>query len=304
VWKAGTEDMNPTYSNAVIRRALKDDYAAARAEYFSEFRADLETFLANEIVESAVINGRYELPPLPDTTYYAFCNPSGGRGDSMTLSIVHKEDSGQIVQDALYVKKPPFDPAVCVEESVAVLNRYGISVIEGDRYGGECVSSSFQKQSVYYENSQLSKNDIYLESLPLFMQQRIELLDYPQQANELKGLERRTGKQKDSVDHAKGMHDDAANALCGSLVMVVRNEALRTPPPSLGIVEEFESEKVRMDREAQNWLLGTKKKKRKDKDEVDLEEIEDEIHSWEEEFEAERVKNRGTINDVVFKRGW
>jgi hypothetical protein len=102
------------------------------------------------------------------------------------MSIVHKEDSGQIVQDALYVKKPPFDPAVCVEEFVAVLNRYGISVIEGDRYGGECVSSSFQKQSVYYENSQLSKNDIYLESLPLFMQQRIELLDYPHQ-----GLDKR-----------------------------------------------------------------------------------------------------------------
>jgi hypothetical protein len=189
VWKAGTQDMNPTYSSSVISRALRDDYHAARAEYFGEFRTDLQTFLPTEVIDAAVVNGRYELPPLPDMAYYAFCDPSGGRGDCMTLSIVHKEDSGQIVQDALYVKKPPFDPAVAVQEFVAVLNRYKIHLIEGDRYGGEWVSSAFQKENIFYENSRLSKSDIYLEALPLFMQGRIELLDNKQQSNELKGLE-------------------------------------------------------------------------------------------------------------------
>jgi len=73
------------------------------------------------------------------------------------------------------------------------------------------------------------------------MQQRVELLDHPQQANELRQLERRTGKQRDSVDHPKGSHDDCANALCGSLVMAARTEILRNPPPSYGISEPIES---------------------------------------------------------------
>ncbi len=105
---------------------------------------------------------------------------------ALTLSIVHKEDSGQIVQDALYVKRPPFNPSNTVQEFAGVLHRYGINMVEGDRYGGEWVSSAFQKEGIYYENSPLSKSDIYLEALPLFMQGRIELLDNPQQANELK----------------------------------------------------------------------------------------------------------------------
>jgi hypothetical protein len=305
VWRAGTLDMNPTYSNAVIQRALKADYAAARAEFFSEFRTDLETLLADQIVTAAVVPNRFEILPIQGVDYHCFIDPSGGRGDSMTLSIVHKEDSGQIVQDCLVVKRPPFDPSAAVEEFVTVLQRYGIHMVEGDRYGGSWVSSSFERVGgIFYQPSPFTKSDIYLEALPLFMQGRIELLDNPQQSNELKALERRTGKQKDSVDHPRGLHDDCANALCGSLVMAARTEALRTPPPSRGIIEEVESEKARMDRESTRWLFGLpEKKKKQNPDEVDMEAIEDEIAQWEEEFEAEKAKE-DTAKDVSFKRGW
>ena len=47
--------MNPTYSESVIRRALKYDFAAARAEYFGEFRADLETFLPDEVISATIV---------------------------------------------------------------------------------------------------------------------------------------------------------------------------------------------------------------------------------------------------------
>ena len=303
VWKAGTQDMNPAYSSSVVRRALKDDYTAARAEYFGEFRADLETFLPTEIVELAVVTNRFELSPIRDVNYFAFCDPSGGLRDAMTLSIVHKEDS-RIVQDCLVVKRPPFDPAVCVAEFVGVLRRYGIHIVEGDKYGGNWVSSAFEKKSIYYKNSQLSKIDIYLESLPVLMQQRVELLDHPQQANELRQLERRTGKQRDSVDHPKGSHDDCANALCGSLVMAARTDALRNPPPSYGISEPIESEQDKLAREAVAWLLDKpKKKKQNGKNEVDYKEIKAQFRKWEGEFEDE-LQNKNTAKDVVFKRGW
>jgi len=222
VWKAGTLDMNPIYRKAVIDKALREDFSAARAEYFGEFREDLETFLSTEALDAVVIPGRYELPKVEGVYYTAFVDPSGGRGDAMTLSICHKENSGKIIQDCIRIKKPPFNPQECVKEFVSALNSYEIRKIEGDRYSGEWCSSSFEKERIKYKNSEFSKSDIYLEFLPLVMQGQVELLDHKQQTSEFRQLERRTGKGKDMTDHPKGLHDDAANAAAGSIVALTR----------------------------------------------------------------------------------
>lgn len=224
VWKAGTLDMNPTYRKSVIDKALGEDFSAARAEYFGEFREDLETFLSTEALDAVIVPGRYELPKIEGATYYAFVDPSGGRGDAMTLSICHKEDSGKIVQDCIRVTKPPFNPESVVNEFTEVIKSYDLSRVTGDRYSGEWCSSTFEKQGIIYENSELNKSDIYLEFLPLVMQGRVELLDHRQQAIELRQLERRTGKGKDMVDHPKGLHDDAANACAGTCVQAGKRQ--------------------------------------------------------------------------------
>ncbi|MGB7294202.1 MAG: terminase large subunit [Candidatus Aminicenantales bacterium] len=219
VWKAGTLDMNPTYSQKVISRAILEDPAAAASEYAAEFRADLETFLSVEAIEACVIPGRFELPKIRDFSYFAFVDPSGGRQDAMTMSLAHK-DGERIVQDLIRVKRPPFDPGACVKEFSEVLKTYGVSAVTGDRYSGEWCSSAFEKEGISYKNSELSKSDIYLEFLSLIMQgvSAVELLDYKQQTIELRQLERRTGRGKDNVDHPQGLHDDLANAAAGACV--------------------------------------------------------------------------------------
>lgn len=222
VWKAGTLDMNPTYRKATIDKALREDFSAARAEYFGEFREDLETFLSTEALDAVIIPGRYELPETKGASYYAFVDPSGGRGDAMTLSICHKEDSEKIIQDCIRVKKSPFNPEECVREFADVIKSYGLSDVTGDRYSGEWCSSAFERWGISYENSDLDKSSIYLEFLPLVMQGRVELLDHKQQVIELRQLERRTGKGRDTVDHPKGLRDDAANAVAGSVVMAAK----------------------------------------------------------------------------------
>ena len=222
VWKAGTRDMNPGYSKKVIDRALKEDYSAARAEYFGEFRADLESYISTEALDAVIIPGRYELPKIDGSFGFAFCDPSGGRGDAMTLSICHKEESGKIVQDCIRVQRPPFNPQDCVEEFAEVIKNYGLSSVTGDKYSGEWCSSAFEKEGITYNNSELSKSDIYLEFLPLVMQGQVELLDHKKQAIELRQLERRTGKGKDTVDHPRGLHDDVANSCAGGCVLVTK----------------------------------------------------------------------------------
>lgn len=227
VWQAGTLDMNPTYPIKVIDKALKDDYSAARAEFFGEWRADLETYISTEALDAVIIPGRFELPKIEKASYSAFVDPSGGRGDAMTISVCHREKSGKIIQDCIRVKRPPFNPGVAVEEFCQVLKDYGITEVTGDRYSAEWNSSAFEKEGVSYKNSELPKSDIYIEFLPLVMQGQVELLDNKKQTVEFRQLERRTGRGKDVVDHPRGLKDDIANSCAGVCVLAGKADQIQ-----------------------------------------------------------------------------
>ena len=70
----------------------------------------------------------------------------------------------------------------------------------GDRYAGEWVVEAFAKHHVHYRHSE-RKSELYLESLPLFAQGAVDLLDYQPLTMELMQLERRTARAAKSVDH-------------------------------------------------------------------------------------------------------
>ena len=220
VWKAGTLDMNPTYSSKVIDRAKSEDAQAAAAEYDAEFRADLETYISTEALEAVIVPGRFELPPQQGRQVFAFVDPSGGRNDAMTLSGFFN-DGAKVVQAFIRTQKPPFNPDEVVREFSELLKTYHVAGITGDRYSGEWCAQAFLKQGIIYKNSERSKSEIYSEFLPIVMQGRVELLDNKKQAAEFRQLERRTGRGggKDLIDHPPGLHDDTANACAGAAVV-------------------------------------------------------------------------------------
>lgn len=223
-WTGSTLDMNPTYPRAVIEKALKEDYQAAAVEYGVDgqfFRADLEGFLSFDALEEVVIPGRRELPPVQGVNYFAAVDPSGGRGDAMVLSCVHLERD-KVVQDCLHVVKPPFDPAPVVADFARALKEYGISQVVGDRYAGSWVSSAFEHEGVSYKNAELTASEAYLEFLPIVMRKSCELLDHKQMVGEFRGLLRRTGRNRDTVDHAPNQHDDASNATALAVVLAAQ----------------------------------------------------------------------------------
>lgn len=225
VWKSSTRVLNPTIDAAIIENALRDDYAAARAEWEAEWREDIEAFLSAEMIEAAVVPGRFELPRIQDAYYYAFIDPSGGRQDSFTLAICHKEESGKIVVDCVRETRPSFQPQNVVSEYTDVLNSYEVSLIRSDRYGGEWVSSAFRENEITVENSELSSSEIYLEFLPLLMNGSVELLDNRRLIDQLRGLERKTrAGGKDLVTHYPGGHDDLAIAVAGVVVQASKSD--------------------------------------------------------------------------------
>jgi hypothetical protein len=244
VWKAATREMNPTFPQAIIDRATERDAASAGAEYGAEFRSDVESFIAREVVDKAVIPDRHELPRIEKHTYVGFTDPSGGSADSMTLAIAHRE-ADRAVLDAVREVRPPFSPESVVEEFATLLKSYGVTTVCGDRYAGEWPRERFRVHGIEYEVAEKPKSTIYGELLPILNSGRAELLDLPRLTAQLCNLERRTARGgRDSIDHPPGAHDDIANAVAGAIVRAtgdVDDVALwvgaycppdRSPPPA------------------------------------------------------------------------
>jgi hypothetical protein len=219
VIQADTRTMNPSVPQRVIDQAVERDPAAASAEYLAQFRSDVGTFLDTELVAKAVEPGRRERAPQHRFRYLAFTDTSGGSHDRMTLGIAHMEGH-RLVLDLIRGVTPPFDPSVVVKEFAQVLRSYRCTSVTGDRYAGQWVVEAFARHGITYWHSDLSKSEVYLEALPLFTTQAVDLLDYQPLLIELQQLERRTAKSgRDSVDHPPHGHDDYANAACGALVL-------------------------------------------------------------------------------------
>jgi hypothetical protein len=218
VWKAATETMNRKIDPAIIAEAYESDPEAARAEYGAEFRDDLADFITREVVDAITCWGRSELPPETGIAYAGFCDPSGGASDAMTLAIAHLQGDVAVLDATLEIR-PPFNPDDAVAECAALLRRFGIARIEGDRYAGLWPVARFAAHGITFEQSARPKNELYHDFLPLANAKRVELLENTRLAAQLIGLERRTARSgRDSIDHSPGGHDDLANAVCGVLV--------------------------------------------------------------------------------------
>jgi hypothetical protein len=215
VWQAPTLTMNPSVPQRVIDAAYEADPASAAAEYGALFRADVETFVAREVVEACVSLGVRERPPLSDVEYRAFTDPSGGSTDAMTLAIGHKEGD-VVVIDALRERKPPFSPDDVCAEFAALLKSYRVSKVSGDRYAGEWPRERLRAHDIGYEPSEKAKSDLYRDLLPMLNARRVDLIDDQRLQAQLVGLERRTSRAgKDSIDHGPHGHDDIANCVAG-----------------------------------------------------------------------------------------
>jgi hypothetical protein len=225
VIKATSLQLNPTIDPGAIDRAREMDPEAARSEWDAEFRNDLSDFLTRVAVDACIDDGIHERAPDLSKSYVGFCDPSGGSSDSMTLAIAHQEGLTDIL-DAVREIKPPFSPEGVVAEFATLLKNYRISSVEGDGYAAEWVVSQFRNCGIWYNRSEKSKSEIYLEALPAINSHGFRLLDLEVLTNQLVSLERRTSRSgKDSVNHPPGAHDDLANAALGALVRSASGKA-------------------------------------------------------------------------------
>jgi hypothetical protein len=215
--------MNETVRQDVVDDALLADADSARAEYFAEFRSDLESFVNADALRACVAAGCFERAPAQGVRYLGFVDPSGGSSDSMTLGIAHLEGA-RAVLDLVREVKPPFSPESVTGEFAGVLKSYRVSTAQGDRYAAEWVREQFAKHGIQLLASEDNRSELYLRVLPAINSRQVELLDHPRMLGQFETLERRTGHGtgKDSVDHPVGLHDDVSNAVAGALCLALR----------------------------------------------------------------------------------
>jgi hypothetical protein len=226
VWKSDTSTMNPTFRHSVIDKAYADDPLDAAAEYGSEFRAGISAFLEEEWIQAAIDSGCFERPPSPRFRYHAFVDPSGGRRDSFTLGIAHRQGDIALL-DVAKEWRAPLDPAVVVTEIASALKPHGVTSVIGDAYAGEWVASAFRAAGVKYITSEKTRSEIYLEAGPLLAQGRIRLIDQRRLTGQLRQLERRTSPGgQDRVNHPPGGQDDVANSAMGALWLASQRSAV------------------------------------------------------------------------------
>jgi hypothetical protein len=149
VWQAATRVMNPSVPQEFIDEEYERDPVSANAEYGANFRSDVDAFVRAEVVEDAIVRGRYELKPAPSTyNYKGFCDAAGGSGqDSFVLGISHG-DGDTAVLDCVREFKPPFSPENVVSELAGVLRTYGLCEVTGDAYSGEFVRELFRDNGI------------------------------------------------------------------------------------------------------------------------------------------------------------
>jgi hypothetical protein len=213
--------MNPTFDEAIIRRHIARDRTAALAEFNAEFRADIEAFIPEALVDAAAT--RSLAAPAPGRRYTGFIDAAGGTGtDSFSLAIVHTEND-KVVVDRTEERRPSFDPAAICEEYAEILKAYGIRRATSDRYAGAFPASAFAKHGVILEMSPMTASQLYLEFQPLLSAFRVGLLNDERLKLQFKCLERRPmpGGQ-DKITHG-ACGDDVANAVAGAIVMASRD---------------------------------------------------------------------------------
>jgi hypothetical protein len=222
--QAESTTLNPTLNQAAIDRAIAADPEGGKAEWLGLFRGDECEYLPDDVIDAAPVPDRLELPHQRGRVYSAFVDLAGGAqgGDSAALAIAHKEPGTRaehLLLDQLYEVAPPHKPAEVVRQFAAVLQRFGISSVLGDRYAAEWPVNAFSDCGISYQTSELNRSAIYGEVAPLFMDRRVELLDHKKLIAQLRGLERipKAGGRPDEIRHGPRRHDDLINAVAGAL---------------------------------------------------------------------------------------
>ena len=126
------------------------------------------------------------------------------------VAVGHRTQDGHFICDALRGRAPPFDTKAAVAEFAKLLDDYGLREITGDNYSAAWVQDAFKAEGVKYTVSELTKSELYIESLPLWTRGGIIIPDH---ARLLRGFVCSSGERADPAATASITGNPAATTM-------------------------------------------------------------------------------------------
>ena len=221
VWQSSTVEMNPTVDRKFIDKEIERDPIANSAEYGGLFRDDVSAAFPLSLIESCTVTGRPEQPFIETTLggYYGFADPSALKRDWYVGAVAHRHRThDKVVFDRFMAFGPGSDTRDVCKALSDMFVQYHVQTVVGDNYAGTFPARDFKDHNIMYVPCDRHKSDLYLELVQLMNSKRVELIDDPIIAKQLRTLERRRGKSgKDTITHPErvGIYDDIVNAIAG-----------------------------------------------------------------------------------------
>jgi hypothetical protein len=264
-WFAPSTTMNSKIPQGVVDRALAQDPHKAKAEYLSQWRDDISSFVPAELIEACTDLETFERPPQGNIKYFAWADAAGGLGsDSFTLGIAHRQTDGErvVVLDLVRERKPRFSPHAVVAEFAQVLKAYHVSEVWGDKYAGAFHVDEWKRHGITFRAWEKTTTENYVWWLSLLMSGRARLINNPTLKSQTCSLERcATPAGHEIITHPRvaSAHDDVATSVAGVMVLADKTRPMFYAGASWvsGPEEEDPHKKAREQSDSNfRWRLG------------------------------------------------
>ena len=211
---------NPLVTREFLEEEFQRDPEAFARECLAQFQDSISGFISAASVDRATDRGLHERPWARDIQFVAAMD-AGFRHDSFTVTIVHRDARGHLVQDSVREWRPrpghPINPDHVLQEIRNLLDAYGVRLIYGDQYQLEALQSlarHYGLSIIGVDITGKSKAKILGSLQQLFLQDRIHLLDHYETTKQVKTLERKLSEGGNVLIAApSGMRDDLAMVL-------------------------------------------------------------------------------------------
>lgn len=211
---------NPLVSRDFLQAEWERDPEAFARECLAQFQDSISGFIPTAAVERALSVGLLERSWVKDVQYVGAID-AGFRHDSFTMTIVHRDGRGHLIQDCVREWRPrpghPLNPDHILQEIRNICDNYALKLLYGDQYQLEALQSLARHHGLAIIGVDLtgrSKAKILGSMQQLFMQARIHLLDHFETAKQVKTLERKLSEGGNILVAApSGMRDDLAMVL-------------------------------------------------------------------------------------------
>ena len=186
--KAATWVMNPTlpFDGEFITARFKENPAFARAEFGSEWRQDLESFVSLEAVRPAsrrvYLNARHNAAT--DTLRHMI------RSAALTTPQPRYRPQGRRHGYSRSDREAtsPHDPESVFAEFSDIMRSYRCKRWISDRFGGEWVKSSARRNGIATVEADRSASQAYCDFLPMMNSGQVDLLDNARLVSQLTSL--------------------------------------------------------------------------------------------------------------------